>query len=187
MQLSLHLCFAGNCRAAFEYYARVLGGTDLSLFAYGDTPAGADVAPERRAQIVHGSITVGSMRLCGADVAPVDYATPRGFYALVGAATVAEAERVFAVLADGGEIRMPLAKTFWSPAFGVVVDRFAVRGKSAPKADGHRAASSSCTTGRRTSIRSSTYGCGQVSRVSAGSRPYFSTYARNHRRVAAFA
>ncbi len=126
MQLSLHLCFAGNCRAAFSFYERVLGGTELYLLAYGDTPGGADVLPEMRAQIVHGSIKVGGVLLSGADVPPKDWKPLQGFYALMTVQGTTEAERVFAALADGGDIRMPLEKTFWSPAFGVVVDKFGV-------------------------------------------------------------
>ena len=126
MQLSLHLCFAGNCRAAFEFYASALGGTEMFLLAYGDSPAGADAPPEMRAQIVHGSIHVGGIVLSGADVAPKDWKPLQGFFALLTVKGATEAERVFAALADGGDIRMPLAKTFWSPAFGVVIDKFGV-------------------------------------------------------------
>jgi PhnB protein len=126
MQLSLHLCFAGNCRAAFEFYASALGGTELSLLAYGDSPAGADVPSEMRARIVHGSIHVGGVLLSGADVPEKDWKPLQGFYALLTVRGTDEAARLFNALADGGDVRMPLGKTFWSPAFGVVVDKFGV-------------------------------------------------------------
>ena len=74
----------------------------------------------------HGSITVGGMLLSGADVRPETYEPPRGFFVLLSVPTLAEAERVFTLLAEGGSVRSPLQPTFWSPAFGVLVDAFGV-------------------------------------------------------------
>ncbi|HEX8950368.1 MAG TPA: VOC family protein [Polyangia bacterium] len=124
MPLSVHLTFAGECEAAFRFYEQLLGGAGLAMFRWGDSPAAADVAPEWRDKLVHASITVGGHALAGADVPGDGYERPRGFYLLYAVAARAEAERIFAALADGGEIVMPLAPTFWSPCFGVVVDRF---------------------------------------------------------------
>ncbi|HEY8076320.1 MAG TPA: VOC family protein [Labilithrix sp.] len=126
MTLSTHLVFSGQCEAAFRFYADVLGGTLGPMLTYGASPAGAEVPPEWREKIVHGSIRIGGMNLAGADVGPDRYAKAQGFFLLHSVADRVEAERVFARLAEGGEVKMPLQKTFWSPAFGVVIDRFGV-------------------------------------------------------------
>ncbi len=124
MRLGAHLTFGGNCEEAFHFYAERLGGQELTLFKYGATPAAADVPPAWHDKIVHGSVTVGGQVLSGADV--LDHRAPEGWFLLLSVDDRAEAERVFAALSEGGEVRMPLAATFWSPAFGVVIDRFGV-------------------------------------------------------------
>lgn len=126
MRLSTHLVFAGQCEAALRFYAQAFGGTLGPILAYGDTPASADVPAEWRDKIVHGSVRIGAMHVCGADVRPEEYEKPQGFYLLHSVADEAEARRIFALLSEGGDVRMPLQKTFWSPAFGVVIDRFGV-------------------------------------------------------------
>ncbi len=122
--LSVHLTFAGQCEEAFRFYERTLAAEKLYVLHYADTPAAADVPADFRDKVVHATLTIGDYQLAGADVAPDRYERPRGFYLLYTAASHADAERIFAALADGGTIHMPLQQTFWAPAFGVVVDRF---------------------------------------------------------------
>ena len=99
-------------------------GKIVGMLAYGASPAAADVPDEWRDKIVHATVVFGGKQLSGADVLPKDFAPPRGFYLLIDADDVNEAQRTFTALAEGGSVRMPLQKTFWSPAFGV--DRFGV-------------------------------------------------------------
>ncbi|HUJ57151.1 MAG TPA: VOC family protein [Kofleriaceae bacterium] len=122
--LSVHLTFPGTCEEAFRCYERVLGGSRLAVFHYGDTPAAADVPGDFRDKVVHATLIVGAYQLAGADVDPARFERPAGFYLLLSAATREDAERIFAQLADGGAVKMALQATFWSPAFGVLVDRF---------------------------------------------------------------
>lgn len=126
MTARIHLTFAGECEAAFRYYEQHLGGKIQMLLTFGASPARDEVPPEWHGKIVHGTIFVGDHELAGADALPADYQRPQGFYVLLHVDARAEAERIFAALSDGGDVRMPLQKTFWSPAFGVVVDRFGV-------------------------------------------------------------
>jgi PhnB protein len=125
MDLGTHLVFAGQCREAFEFYARTLGGTIESMFAYGDTPAASTMPADWSAKIVHATLDIGGRKLMGADVLPAHYERPQGFYVLLHEAP-AKARAIFEALAEGGSVKMPLQKTFWSPAFGVVVDRFGI-------------------------------------------------------------
>ena len=122
MQLTTHLTFPGTCEEAFRFYERVLGGTILAILHYRASPAAGDVPASFGDKVVHATLTLGHFQLAGADV--VDYARPQGFYVLFGAATRADAERIFAALADGGDVKLPMQATFWSEAFGAVVDRF---------------------------------------------------------------
>lgn len=126
MQLNLHLTFAGQCEAAFRFYERVLGATDLRLFTYGDSAMAAEVPAHWRAKIVHASLTVGDRELMGADAQPERYLAPQGFFTFLACSNASEANRVFQALAEGGTIQMPLQQTFWSPCFGVLTDQFGI-------------------------------------------------------------
>ena len=125
MDLGTHLIFSGQCREAFEFYARTLGGTIEGMFAYGETPAAAEMPADWSAKIVHATLSIGGRKLMGADVLPKDYDRPQGFYVLLNEEP-AKAKAIFEAIAEGGTVKMPLQKTFWSPAFGVVVDRFGI-------------------------------------------------------------
>ncbi|HET7840038.1 MAG TPA: VOC family protein, partial [Terriglobia bacterium] len=122
MEVSPHLTFKGQCEAAFEFYARILGGTIVTMLAYRNSPIAEQVPPEWRSKIVHASLMVGHIRLAGADALPADYEPPRGFYVLLSVDDPADARRKFQALAENGTVRMPIQTTFWSPAFGVLVD-----------------------------------------------------------------
>jgi PhnB protein len=124
MKVSFHLVFAGQCEAAFRFYEKTLGGKIVALLKYGESPMASQVSAERRDQVVHASLKIGSLTLAGADVDPEEYEKPQGFFVLLSIEDRAEAKRIFQALAKNGEVRMPLQKTFWSPAFGVLVDRF---------------------------------------------------------------
>jgi PhnB protein len=122
-----HLVFQGRCAEAFRSYHQLLGGTLDSLIRYADTPLATTVPAEWRDKVVHATLTLpGGSRLLGADVPPGSFERPQGFFVLLALDGVAEVERVFSELGRDGSVKMPLQKTFWSPCFGVVVDRFGV-------------------------------------------------------------
>lgn len=126
MQLSPHLIFCGKCEEAFRFYQRSLGGKILTMLTYGDSPMAEQVSREWRGKIVHATLTLGEGIVSGADVLPEDYERPQGFHVLLHPDNPVESERIFETLAEHGSVRMPLQKTFWSPSFGVLVDRFDV-------------------------------------------------------------
>ena len=115
--------FNGQCEAAFRFYERCFGGK-LDLFTYGDSPDAQRVPPEWRGKIVHATLTTGDNVLQGADVLPEHYERPKGFSVMLSIEDPAEAERIYHVLAENGTVVMPMQKTFWSPGFAVLVDRF---------------------------------------------------------------
>ena len=126
MQVSIHLVFGGECEAAFRFYERVLGGKVVNVLAYGNSPMAEQVPPEWREKIVHGTFVVGGVAFAGADILPDQYVKPQGFFVLLSVEDATDAERIFSLLAENGEIHMAIQKTFWSSRFGVLTDKFGI-------------------------------------------------------------
>jgi PhnB protein len=126
MPLSAHLCFDGQCEEAFQTYARILGGTIETMLSYGEAPMGDQVEPQWRKRIVHATLEWNGNRLLGADVLGGAYERPQGFFLTLSVDDLEKATFLFESLVEGGRVLMPLQATFWSPAFGVLVDRFGV-------------------------------------------------------------
>lgn len=125
MAMTAHLSYSGRCREAFDFYAELFGG-EVTMLAYGDTPMAKDVPPEWSEKIVHATLLFDGCELAGSDVQADYYRRPQGFSVLVDVEGVEKARRTFAALAEGGSVGMPIQKTFWSPAFGVLTDRFGI-------------------------------------------------------------
>jgi PhnB protein len=126
MQIRPYLSFNGQCAEAFGFYQQVLGGT-LELVRVSDTPMAADVPPGFDSDsIMHACLTIGDALLMASD-APSDMYEPAGGTSVsIHVDRTDEAERIFRELAEGGKVTMPIAETFWSPRFGMLVDRFGV-------------------------------------------------------------
>ena len=124
MQLDPHLSFNGDCEEAFAFYEKTFGGKIEFKMTHAESPMAAQTAPDWRDKIMHIALRVGDRVLMGADVPPQYQAKPQGFSMSVTVNDAAEAERVFNALVEGGQVTLPLAETFWSPRFGMLVDRF---------------------------------------------------------------
>ena len=122
----IYLSFKGQCEAAFTFYERHLGGTVGNMFRYGGSPMAGDVPPGWDAKIMHGSIAISGLMVLGADQPPERYERPTGFQVFLETTDTAEAERVFAALAENGTVHMPIQQTFWALRFGVVTDQFGI-------------------------------------------------------------
>ena len=124
MHVTPYLNFNGTCRQAFTRYQEIFGG-ELQILGVGDVPAedGAAVPPDKADMVIHAALVLGDGLLLASDTWE-EGPTAQGMYVNFSTADVAEAERVWAALADGGKVEMDLGPTFWSPAFGVCVDRF---------------------------------------------------------------
>jgi len=126
MQLNPYVNFNGQCEAAFKFYEKVLGGKITFTMTWGEMP-GADQFPaESHKLIMHSTLSLGDKLLMGADAPPGRYQEPKGMNLSLHFKDKAEAERVFKTLAEGGSVTMPFEKTFWSPGFGMCVDKFGV-------------------------------------------------------------
>lgn len=126
MDLSPHVSFNGQCAEAFRFYEQTLGGKVVMMMTHGESPAKDQVSPDWRDKVLHARFEVGGRALMGMDAPPGRYQTPQGNWLSVSVPAAAEAQRIFAALAAGGTIVMPFEKTFWSPGFGMAVDRFGV-------------------------------------------------------------
>lgn len=123
-----HLSFAGRCDEALEFYQRALGATVLMKMRYSDSPAPlpeGTLKPGFENKIMHASFEVGQMTLMASDGFH-DSSKFEGFRLALKMSTEADCDRAFHALADGGTIDVPLAKTFWSPRYGQVTDKFGV-------------------------------------------------------------
>jgi PhnB protein len=120
-----YLAFAGNCRQAFTRYQQIFGG-ELVLLTVADAPPGAGAPPGTNSDgVMHAALSGDGAELLGADDLSGSFGgTVNGMCVCVSVAGTAEAARVFAELSEGGQVQMPLGETFFSPAFGMCIDRF---------------------------------------------------------------
>jgi PhnB protein len=124
-----YLFFNGRCEEAVEFYRKALGGEVQMMMRYKESPEPPKpgmLPPGFENKIMHASFRVGGTLVMASDGCSTDKAKFEGFTLALSVANEAEADRAFNALANGGQVRMPLAKTFWSPRFGMVADKFGV-------------------------------------------------------------
>jgi PhnB protein len=124
-----YLFFNGRCEEAIEFYRQALGAELGMMMRYRESPEPPPpgmVPPGFENKIMHCSFRIGSTTIMASDGCSTDTARFEGFALSLTVRTEAEADRHFAALADGGQVRMPLTKTFWSPRFGMLQDRFGI-------------------------------------------------------------
>jgi len=129
MQVQCYLFFDGRCEEAIEFYKSKLGAKVEMLMRFKDSPEPAQpgmVPPGAENKVMHSCIRIGDTAVMASDGRCMGKPSFQGFSLSLTPPDVAEAERLFAALGDGGQVRMPLAKTFFSPRFGMVADRFGV-------------------------------------------------------------
>jgi PhnB protein len=126
LKANIHLHFDGRCKEALEFYSAGLGGKVTYSLTWGESPAAKDAPPGWADKILHAGFEFHGQVLSADDAPPGISAPPQGFEIAVSSPDVEAARKVFQALAQGGTIRMPFAKTFWSPGFGMVTDRFGV-------------------------------------------------------------
>lgn len=126
MRVDPYLLFNGDCEVAFQFYEQLLGSKIEMMMPHEGSPAAGQVPKEWGPKILHASMTIGGSRLMASDAPPGRYSKPTGFSVSLSVESTAEAERIFAGLAENGQVQMPIAETFWALRFGMVVDRFGI-------------------------------------------------------------
>lgn len=125
MSLSFHIDFNGQCEEAFRFYAEHLGGRIGTMLKVRDSPVAATSGAHGE-QIVHANICIDGVELAGADVDSCRYAKPAGFYVLIGVDSEDKVKLFFSALQTGGHVVLAPQRTFWSPCYAIVIDRFGV-------------------------------------------------------------
>jgi PhnB protein len=129
MQVQPYLNFDGRCEEAVEFYRKAIGAEVEMLMRFKDSPeppAVGMVAPGSENKVLHTSFRIGNSTVLASDCHAGGKPNFQGFSLSLTVPKEADADRLFNALADGGKAQMPLAKTFFSPRFGMVVDRFGI-------------------------------------------------------------
>jgi PhnB protein len=130
MQVEPYLFFDGRCEEAIEFYRRALGAEVTMLMRWKDCPEQPKnkdmIPPGSENKVMHARLKIGQAAVMASDGRCTGKPSFQGFALSISAANAAEADRAFNALGDGGQIQMPMGKTFFSPRFGMVADRFGV-------------------------------------------------------------
>jgi PhnB protein len=121
-----YLFFDGRCEEALQYYRQALGAEVEMLMRFKDSPEPAQCGSGSGDKVMHASFRIGGTTVMASDGRCEGKPNFQGFALALSVPTEAEADRRFGALAKGGQVQMPLAKTFFSPRFGMVTDRFGV-------------------------------------------------------------
>jgi len=129
MHVQSYLFFNGCCEEAVEFYKQTLGAEVTMLMRFQDSPEPPEtgmVPPGSENKVMHTSFNIGETTVMASDGQCTGQTSFQGFALSLTVSDETEAERLFAALANGGQVQMPLATTFFSPRFGMVTDRFGV-------------------------------------------------------------
>jgi PhnB protein len=129
MEIQPYLFFDGRCEEAIAFYQRAVGAKVEMLMRMKDSPEPpppGTMPPGSENKVMHASLVIGDTRVMASDGKCAGKPVFEGFSLALSVPDAAEAERVFGALAEGGQVRMPLGKTFFSPSFGMLADRFGV-------------------------------------------------------------
>lgn len=123
-----YLFFGGRCEEALEFYKTAIGAEVQMLMRFGESPEPlpeGKVPPGFENKVMHAEFRVGSTVLMASDGTNEEL-NFQGFSLSISVPTEAETDRVFAALSQSGQVTMPLGKTFWSPRFGMLTDRYGI-------------------------------------------------------------
>jgi PhnB protein len=126
MHVQPYLFFDGRCDEALDFYKKAIGADVKMLMRWKDSPDKSLCTVENADKVMHSQFDIGDTTVMASDGRCAGKPAFQGFSLSLAAANAAEADRLFTALADGGQVHVPLAKTFFSPRFGIVADRFGV-------------------------------------------------------------
>ena len=129
MKVQPYLFFDGRCEEAIDFYRQVLGAEVLMMMRFNespDSPPPGMVPPGSENKIMHSSMRIGETEVMASDGRCAGEPAFQGVSLSLSVAGEAEADRLFGALAEGGQVQMPIGRTFFSPRFGMVADRFGV-------------------------------------------------------------
>jgi PhnB protein len=124
MQLQTYLNYGGNCEQAFKFYEAHLGGKITMLMRHREQPDPSQVPADWGNAVLHARLSLGGTELLGADIPPDRFQPMRSAYLSLTVGSVEEAERLYALLSEGGQIFMKMEETFFARRFAMLRDRF---------------------------------------------------------------
>lgn len=126
VQLHTYLNYGGNCEEAFKFYEKQLAGTITMMMRHGEQPGGLNpgMPAEWARKILHARMNLGGTELLGADIPPDRFQPMRSAYLTLTLDSDQEADRVFVLLSEGGEVYMKMQETFFASRFAMLRDRF---------------------------------------------------------------
>lgn len=122
MKLDIYVNYKGNCAEAFQFYEKQLGGKITSMSTFNEMPNHGNMPPDWADRIVHARIEIGGAVLMGADIPSAE--PMRSAYLTLRFGSAEEAERIYALLSDGGQVFMKMEETFFASRFAMLRDRF---------------------------------------------------------------
>lgn len=124
MKLRTYLNYGGNCAEALQFYEKHLGGKILMMMTHGQSPEASNTKPEWKNAILYAQIAIGDTEIMASDVPTERFQPMRSVYLSLSVDTDLEAERIYNLLTEGGEVYMPMQETFFASRFGQLRDRF---------------------------------------------------------------
>ncbi len=124
MKLYMYLNYGGNCRQAFEFYEKHLGGRITSLQTHGEIPGQGQNTPGWENAVLHARLELGDTVVMAADIPPDRFQPMRSAYLSLLLDSNEEADRIYALLTEDGQIFMPMEETFFAHRFAMLRDRF---------------------------------------------------------------
>ncbi len=124
MKLHTYLNYGGNCKEAFQFYEQHLGGKITMMMTHGEQPSPNQTPAEWKDAILYARMTIGETEIMANDVSPERFQPMRSVYLSLSVDSTAEAERIHALLANGGQIFMPMEETFFAHRFSMLRDKF---------------------------------------------------------------
>ncbi|MGO9339340.1 MAG: VOC family protein [Terracidiphilus sp.] len=124
MKLNTYLNYGGNCAEAFRFYEKHLGGKITMIMTHGQMPDPRGVDPAWKDKVLHARIELGGTAIYGADIPSPPFEPMRSAYLSLSVDSIADAERIYALLSEGGEIFMKMDETFFAHRFAMFRDRF---------------------------------------------------------------
>lgn len=124
IKLHTYLNYGGNCEQAFRFYEKHLGGKITMMMTHGQSPDANNVPPEQKNAIMYARMTIGETDLMASDAPAERFQPMRSAYLSLSVGSIEEAERIFGLLSDGGEIFMPMQETFFAHRFAMLRDKF---------------------------------------------------------------
>jgi PhnB protein len=126
MHVQPYLDFNGRCDEALEFYKKAIGAKVGMLMRFKDAPDKSMITPGSENKVMHSQFQVGDTIVMASDGRNSGKPNFQGIMLSISANTEAEADKIFNGLAEGGQVQMPLGKTFFAPRFGIVADKFGV-------------------------------------------------------------